>query len=80
MVVNQDHGAITVRFGGCTNGRPNCLPVMDGWNYLVRATVMVIGIVWSFVLAVVAWPTPTVIAPSGVVWPRTRWLAAVPPR
>ncbi len=32
-----DHdGAITVRFGGCTDGRPNCLPIMDGWNYLIR--------------------------------------------
>ncbi len=29
-------GSITVRFGGCTDGRPNCLPIMDGWNYMVR--------------------------------------------
>lgn len=28
-------GSVTVHFGGC-DGRPNCLPIMDGWNYLVR--------------------------------------------
>lgn len=28
-------GSITVNFGGADD-RPNCLPVMDGWNYLVR--------------------------------------------
>ena len=34
-VPNQD-GSITVNFGGCDDDRPNCLPIMDGWNYLVR--------------------------------------------
>jgi hypothetical protein len=29
-------GSVTVHFGGCDDGRPNCLPIMDGWNYLVR--------------------------------------------
>ena len=29
-------GAITVHFGGCGDDRPNCLPIMDGWNYAVR--------------------------------------------
>ncbi|MGH3214969.1 MAG: DUF1214 domain-containing protein [Trebonia sp.] len=32
---NED-GSVTVHFGGCGDGRPNCLPIMDGWNYLVR--------------------------------------------
>ena len=32
---NED-GAVTVHFGGCGDGRPNCLPIMDGWNYIVR--------------------------------------------
>lgn len=32
---NQD-GSVTVHFGGCDGGRPNCLPIMDGWNYLIR--------------------------------------------
>lgn len=29
-------GAITVQFGGCDGSAPNCLPVVAGWNYLVR--------------------------------------------
>lgn len=28
--------AITVHFGGCADGRPNCLPITEGWNYGVR--------------------------------------------
>ena len=29
-------GSITVHFGGCGYERPNCLPITDGWNYIVR--------------------------------------------
>jgi hypothetical protein len=29
-------GSITVHFGGCDDDRPNCLPITDGWNYIVR--------------------------------------------
>ncbi|KXU82929.1 carboxylesterase [Paraburkholderia monticola] len=29
-------GAVTVQFGGCGDGVPNCLPVTAGWNYMVR--------------------------------------------
>jgi hypothetical protein len=29
-------GAVTVQFGGCDGKLPNCLPVMKGWNYMVR--------------------------------------------
>ncbi|GGH41611.1 Protein of unknown function [Cribrihabitans marinus] len=32
---NQD-GSITIHFGGCDDGRVNCLPIMKGWNYGVR--------------------------------------------
>lgn len=32
---HQD-GSVTVNFGGCGDDRPNCLPIMEGWNYLVR--------------------------------------------
>ena len=32
----NDDGTITVHFGGCGDDRPNCLPIMDGWNYAVR--------------------------------------------
>ena len=34
-VPNAD-GTITINFGGCDGERPNCLPIMEGWNYLVR--------------------------------------------
>jgi len=29
-------GSITVQFGGCDGKAPNCLPIMPGWNYMVR--------------------------------------------
>ncbi len=29
-------GSITVQFGGCDGKIPNCLPIMNGWNYMVR--------------------------------------------
>jgi hypothetical protein len=29
-------GAYTIQFGGCGDGAGNCLPVVPGWNYLVR--------------------------------------------
>jgi hypothetical protein len=32
---NRD-GSMTVHFGGCDDGRKNCLPIMEGWNYIVR--------------------------------------------
>ncbi|MBB3146698.1 hypothetical protein FHS21_003114 [Phyllobacterium trifolii] len=32
---NSD-GSFTVQFGGCREGTPNCLPIVEGWNYTVR--------------------------------------------
>jgi hypothetical protein len=32
----NDDGSITVHFGGGTGNQPNTLPIMDGWNYLIR--------------------------------------------
>jgi hypothetical protein len=32
---NSDR-SITVNFGGCEDGRLNCLPLIDEWNYIVR--------------------------------------------
>lgn len=32
----NDDGSITVHFGGCGDDRPNCLPITEGWNYIVR--------------------------------------------
>jgi hypothetical protein len=29
-------GSITIHFGGCEDGRVNCLPISKGWNYTVR--------------------------------------------
>jgi hypothetical protein len=29
-------GSITVQFGGCDEKTPNCLPIVPGWNYIVR--------------------------------------------
>ena len=33
---HDEDGSVTVHFGGCTDDRPNCLPIMEGWNYTVR--------------------------------------------
>jgi hypothetical protein len=30
------NGSVTVRFGGQEGKLPNCLPIMKGWNYIVR--------------------------------------------
>lgn len=29
-------GSVTVQFGGCDGNIANCLPIMPGWNYMVR--------------------------------------------
>lgn len=29
-------GSVSVQFGGCDGKIPNCLPIVDGWNYTVR--------------------------------------------
>lgn len=34
--VKNDDGTIAIQFGGCDGEIPNCLPIMDGWNYTVR--------------------------------------------
>jgi hypothetical protein len=31
-----EEGAITIQFGNCDKNTANCLPVTDGWNYMVR--------------------------------------------
>ncbi|KUJ77046.1 carboxylesterase [Ruegeria marisrubri] len=36
MGERNDDGSMTVHFGGCDDGRVNCLPIMEGWNYTVR--------------------------------------------
>jgi len=32
---NKD-GSTTIHFGGCEDGRVNCIPISKGWNYAVR--------------------------------------------
>ena len=29
-------GSIVIQFGGCDGGVTNCIPTMEGWNYMVR--------------------------------------------
>jgi hypothetical protein len=29
-------GSIAIQFGGCDGQVVNCLPIMPGWNYMVR--------------------------------------------
>lgn len=29
-------GSVTIQFGGCDGKIPNCLPIVEGWNYTVR--------------------------------------------
>lgn len=33
---SNDDGSFTIHFGGCDDGRSNCIPISPGWNYLVR--------------------------------------------
>ena len=30
------NSSYTIHFGGCEDHRINCLPIMDGWNYVIR--------------------------------------------
>ena len=32
----NDDGSYTIHFGGCGDGRVNCIPISVGWNYAVR--------------------------------------------
>jgi hypothetical protein len=32
---NED-GSVTLHFGGCGDGRINCIPISPGWNYAIR--------------------------------------------
>ena len=32
----NDDGSFTLHFGGCKDGRINCVPVAPGWNYAAR--------------------------------------------
>jgi hypothetical protein len=32
----SEDGSVTIHFGNCDGQRPNCLPIVPGWNYIVR--------------------------------------------
>jgi len=32
----ESDGSVNIQFGGCTKSISNCIPIMDGWNYMVR--------------------------------------------
>lgn len=32
----NDDGSVTIQFGGCDGKVPNCLPIVEGWNYTAR--------------------------------------------
>ena len=34
--IKEPDGSVVVHLGGCTDTRPNCLHLMEGWNYTVR--------------------------------------------
>ena len=51
IAITNDDGSVTIHFGGCGDDRPNCLPIMDGWNYTVRLyrpRPEVLGGSWTF--------------------------------
>jgi hypothetical protein len=44
-------GSVTIQFGGCDGKIPNCLPIMNGWNYtarLYRARQEILDGKWKF--------------------------------
>lgn len=50
-------GSVTVQFGGCDGKIPNCLPIVPGWNYIVRLyrpRAEVLNGTWIFPEAVLA--------------------------
>ena len=44
-------GSVDIQFGGCDGQIPNCLPIMQGWNYTVRlyrARTEILDGTWKF--------------------------------
>jgi hypothetical protein len=44
-------GSINIYFGGCDGRIPNCLPITNGWNYMVRLyrpRAEILNEVWKF--------------------------------
>jgi hypothetical protein len=52
-------GSVAIQFGGCDSGAANCLPIMPGWNYMVRLyrpRAAILDGSWTFPEAVPAEP------------------------
>jgi hypothetical protein len=44
-------GAVLIQFGGCDGKIPNCLPIVDGWNWaarLYRPRAEILNDTWKF--------------------------------
>jgi hypothetical protein len=41
-------GSVTIQFGGCDGKVVNCLPIMPGWNYVVRLYRPILDGKWTF--------------------------------
>ncbi|WP_178121001.1 DUF1254 domain-containing protein [Pseudomonas sp. ADAK13] len=53
----QADGTVRVRFGGCGATTSNCIPITDGWNYMVRLYLPspeILDASWSFPTARIA--------------------------
>jgi hypothetical protein len=49
--IKSGDGTVNVQFGDCGERSPNCLPVMPGWNYMVRLyrpRAVILNGKWSF--------------------------------
>jgi hypothetical protein len=47
---NMDR-SVDIQFGGCDGNIPNCLPIVNGWNYTVRLyrpRVEILNSTWKF--------------------------------
>lgn len=56
-VQRGESGTATIQFGGCEEGVPNCLPITEGWNYMVRLyrpEASILDGSWTFPVAEVA--------------------------
>jgi hypothetical protein len=44
-------GSVAIQFGGCDGKIPNCLPIIPGWNYMVRLyrpRKEILDVTWKF--------------------------------
>ena len=74
-------GSVMVQFGGCNRTVPNCLPIMKGWNYMVRLyrpRPEVLNGTWSFPAAKPG--SCSALAPGTLGRSSLGWLGSMPSR